>query len=296
MNGNKFTGTGVALVTPFNSKGDVDVDSLKKVVDHVIQGKADYLVALGTTAETPTLSDSEKTLVVNTILKENSGKLPVVLGMGGNDTQFLTDKIKKTDFNGIDAILSVAPWYNKPTQDGLYLHFAKIAELSPVPVILYNVPGRTSSNISARTCLRLAYDFEGKVVGIKEASGNLRQIMEIISDKPEVFKVISGDDAIAFPMITMGGSGVISVVSNAYPLQFTSMINYAIEGKLQEARKIHYPMLPVVDAMFEEGNPAGVKAFMKLQGLLDDNLRLPLVKVSALLKAKIEKLAAELKV
>ncbi|MGC9344928.1 MAG: 4-hydroxy-tetrahydrodipicolinate synthase [Bacteroidales bacterium] len=296
MNGSIFTGTGVALVTPFDTHGELDLPSLKNTVKHVLKGKVDYLVALGTTAETSTLSDDEKNIVVKTILETAGGKVPVVMGVGGNNTEALVKKIQTTDFTGIDAILSVAPWYNKPTQDGIYLHFAKVAEASPVPVILYNVPGRTSSNISARTCIRLAYDFEGKIAGVKEASGNFSQIMEIIANKPDVFHVISGEDALTYPMITLGGSGVISVIANAYPEEYSSMVRYALSGELEQARKIHYPLLPLIDAMFEEGNPAGVKAFMKLKGILDDNLRLPLVKVSSHLREKIHVLSDELNI
>jgi len=295
MNGPTFTGTGVALVTPFNSKGELDIPSLRKTVNYVLKGKVDYLVALGTTAETPTLSGDEKDTIVKTILETANGKVHVVLGMGDNDTNSLVKKINATDFDGIDAILSVTPWYNKPSQDGIYLHFAKVAEASPVPVILYNVTGRTSSNMSSRTCVRLAYDFEGKIIGVKEASGNLNQVMEIIAEKPEVFRVISGEDALTFPMVTLGGAGVISVIANAFPAEYSSMVRFVLNGQLDEARKIHYPLLPIIDAMFEEGNPAGVKAFMKLKGILDDNLRLPLVRVSSHLREKIRVLDDELK-
>ncbi|MBE0654797.1 MAG: 4-hydroxy-tetrahydrodipicolinate synthase [Bacteroidales bacterium] len=296
MYNSHFKGTGVALVTPFNESGHIDYPALEKVVQHVSDGGVNYLVALGTTAETPVLSGDEKKQVVKTILRINDGKLPVVLGKGGNHTLELINDLKSTDYEGIDAILSVTPWYNKPNQEGIYQHFAHVAEASPVPVILYNVPGRTSSNISASTCLRLARDFAGKIIGIKEASGDLKQIMEIISGKPKDFQVLSGDDGITLAMIALGGSGVISVIANAFPTEFSTMVNHALNGKIEDARKIHYPLLPIIDAMFAEGNPAGVKAFMKLQNLLDDNVRLPLVKVSEILSEKITKLHEELEI
>jgi 4-hydroxy-tetrahydrodipicolinate synthase len=295
MMNHHFKGTGVALVTPFKENGEVDYLSLEKVVNHVSDGGVNYLVALGTTAETPVLSAGEKKKVVETILKVNNGKLPVVLGKGGNYTAELVNDIKSSDFEGIDAILSVTPWYNKPNQEGIYQHFAQVAEASPVPVILYNVPGRTSTNISSSTCLKLARDFNGKIVGVKEASGDFKQIMEILSGKQENFDVISGDDAITLAMIALGGSGVISVIANAFPAQFSQMVNFALEGDLPAARDKHYPLLPVIDALFAEGNPAGVKAFMKLQGLLEDTVRLPLVKVSDCLRTKILQLHQDLK-
>lgn len=288
MSDKKFRGTGVALVTPFDRHGEIDFESLEKVVDHVTAGGVKYLVVLGTTAETPTLSNTEKNEVVKTVLKRNKGKLPVVLGKGGNNTTELVKNIESTDFEGVDAILSVAPWYNKPNQEGIYRHFSAVAEASPVPVILYNVPGRTSSNVSSDTCLRLAGDYEGKITGIKEASGNFKQIMEILAKKPESFHVISGDDAITLPMISLGGSGVISVTANAFPEEFSSMVSSALEGNYEEARTLHLSMLPVFEAIFAEGNPAGVKAFMKLKDLLDDNLRLPLIQCSDSLKQRIK--------
>jgi 4-hydroxy-tetrahydrodipicolinate synthase len=288
MNNSIFKGTGVALVTPFSDEGEVDYSSLEKIVNHVTEGGVDYLVVLGTTAETPALSSQEKSNIVDTVKKVNSGKLPIVMGFGGNNTSELINSIKTSDFEGIDAILSVAPWYNKPTQEGIYQHFSKLAENSPVPIILYNVPGRTSSNISSHTCLRLAHSYPDKIIGVKEASGDLKQIMDILSEKPSSFHVISGDDAITPVMVALGGSGVISVIANAYPAEFSRMVNLALENKPQEARKLHFPLLPIMDTMFLEGNPAGVKAFMKYKGLLKDNVRLPLVKVSDTLNDKIK--------
>lgn len=284
----------MALVTPFDTNHEVDYNALKKTVNHVIKGGVNYLVVLGTTAETPTLSTEEKEKLVQ-VVKEENEDLPVVMGMGSNNTSEVVKKIKSQNFDGIDAILSVTPWYNKPNQEGVFRHFAAIAEVSPVPIILYNVPGRTSSNISSHTCLRLAHDYPEKIVGVKEASGDMKQIMEILAGKPESFHVISGDDAITPAMIALGGSGVISVIANAFPSQFSTMVRYALEGNHAEARNIHFPLLPVIDAMFAEGNPAGVKAFMRLQGILDDNVRLPLIKVSDSLEEKIRKLHEDMK-
>ncbi|MFW5645122.1 MAG: 4-hydroxy-tetrahydrodipicolinate synthase [Bacteroidota bacterium] len=295
MDNSKFKGTGVALVTPFSDNGGVDYSSLGEIVQHVSKGGVNYLVVLGTTAETPALSSEEKLKIIDKVKKVNSGKLPIIAGFGGNNTQELISGIKTADFEGIDALLSVAPWYNKPTQEGIYQHFSRVAETSPVPVILYNVPGRTSSNISSETCLRLAHNYPDKIIGIKEASGDLKQIMEILSDKPSSFHVISGDDAITPVMIALGGSGVISVIANAYPSEFSQMVNLALDNKPQEARKHHFPLLPIIDAMFAEGNPAGVKAFMKHRGLLRDNVRLPLVKVSKALDDKIKVLNESMK-
>ncbi len=288
MDSKTFIGTGVALVTPFDEKGQVDHSSLNKIVEYVIAGGVDYLVVLGTTAESPALSSGEKKELTETVKKVNKGRLPIVMGYGGNNTTELIKSIESEDFNGIDAILSVAPWYNKPTQEGIFEHFSRVAEASPVPVILYNVPGRTSSNISSQTCLRLAHNYNGKIVGIKEASGDIKQIMEISAGKPASFHLISGDDAITPAMIFLGGSGVISVIANAFPSEFSKMVRFALENKSLEARKIHFPLLPLIEAMFEEGNPAGVKAFMKHKALLDDNLRLPLMKVSKELNERIK--------
>ncbi|MFW5820417.1 MAG: 4-hydroxy-tetrahydrodipicolinate synthase [Bacteroidota bacterium] len=283
-----FKGTGVALITPFDNNGNVDYPSLEKVVKHVIDGGVDYLVVLGTTAEASTLSNEEKYEVIKTVRKTNNNKLPVVTGLGGNNTSELIELIRTTDFEGIDAILSVTPWYNKPTQEGIYQHFSKVAEASPVPVILYNVPGRTSSNISSETCLRLAHSYKDKIVGVKEASGDFTQIMDILAEKPSSFHVISGDDAITPAIIALGGSGVISVIANAYPSEFSKMVNLALENKAEEARNIHFTLLPLLKAMFAEGNPAGVKAFMKHKNLIEDQVRLPLVKVSPDLDEKIK--------
>jgi len=291
MKSDLIKGTGVALITPFHDYGSIDFTSLGKLVSHVMKGGVDFLVALGTTSEAPVLSRDEKTAVMNHILEESEGKLPVIVGIGGNNTQSIVDTLKSMNFEGISGILSVVPYYNKPNQKGIYYHFRAIAAVSPVPVILYNVPGRTSSNISADTTLRLANDFDN-ITAIKEASGNLGQIMEIIKNKPEDFSVLSGDDALTYPMMALGADGVISVVANAFPTEFSRMVNLSLNGKYEEARKIHYALIEIIEALFEDGNPAGIKAALDAMGIISNNLRLPLVKAN---KATYNKLASLLK-
>ncbi|KPK86585.1 MAG: 4-hydroxy-tetrahydrodipicolinate synthase [Bacteroides sp. SM23_62_1] len=276
----KFTGTGVAIVTPFRKDDSVDFNSLTKLIEHLITNNVDYLVVLGTTGETPTLSKDEKKAVTNCVIEATNRRVPVVVGIGGYNTQEVINKIKKTNFDEIDAILSVAPYYNKPNQKGLYTHYQTIASISPVPVIIYNVPGRTGCNISAETTLRLAHDFTHQFVGIKEASGNFAQIMKIIQDKPDDFLVISGDDAITLPMISAGASGVISVIANAFPRQFSDMVRYALAMKFDEARAIHYKLLEVIENLFIEGSPAGIKAALNILGITQNHVRLPLTTVS----------------
>lgn len=283
----KFSGTGVAIVTPFRSDDSIDFTALRNLVDFQIKNKIDYLVVLGTTGESVTLSADEKRAVVDTVLEAANGRVPIVVGIGGNNTQDIINKIKHFDFTGIDAILSVSPYYNKPTQNGLYEHYKAIASTSPVPIILYNIPGRTGSNMCAETTLRLANDFKN-IVAIKEASGMLNQIMEIIKGKPSHFEVISGDDLLALPIIALGGKGVISVVANAYPLQMSELIRLALAGKIEEARKIHYSLLTIINLLFAEGNPAGIKATLEIKKLTTAHVRLPLVKVSQATYAKIE--------
>ncbi|HYW96932.1 MAG TPA: 4-hydroxy-tetrahydrodipicolinate synthase [Bacteroidales bacterium] len=282
-----FKGTGVALATPFRNDGSIDFSALKKLVNHVIENGVDYLVVLGTTGETPVLSRDEKRALVDFVHEVNNGRCPVVMGIGGNDTTSVINSIRETDFQSIDAILSVAPYYNKPGQEGLYLHFRKIAEASPVPVILYNVPGRTGSNISADTTLRLAHDSSRQIIAVKEASGNFAQVTAILKDMPDSFMVISGDDAIALPLISLGASGVISVIANAYPGEFSKMIRLALGNNIEEAREIYYKLMPVFDMLFTEGNPAGLKAFLEVMGISQNHLRLPLVPVSDNLYEKI---------
>ena len=281
---NKFKGTGVALVTPFKSDKSIDFDALRKLVQLQIQGGTDFLVVMGTTAESPTLSNEEKEQILSVVVDENAGKLPIVYGVGGNNTIELTHKLQHLP-KGIDGILSVSPYYNKPTQEGIYQHFKLIAEASPVPVILYNVPGRTGSNMLPSTTLRLAQ--LPNIVAIKEASGNMEQIMEIISQAPDEFSVLSGDDGITMPLISCGAVGVISVVANALPEKFSEMINHSLNGDFISARKIHNSLLPITKMFFEEGNPGGVKVALENREIMQQNLRLPLVPVSKFLADRI---------
>lgn len=283
---NKFKGTGIALITPFNEDKSVDFVALERIVNHVIEGGADFLVALGTTSEAPTLSPEEKTQVVNTILKANAKRLPVLLGMGGNNTQTVIQQIQQQDFAGIDGILSVVPYYNKPNQRGMKAHFTAIADASPVPVILYNVPGRVGVNLQAATCVELAK--HPNIIAVKEASGNLMQIMEILRDKPADFDVISGDDGITQPMMALGAQGVISVAANAYIKPFSQMMKAMREGRHDEALRLHYTMLHMNQLIFADGNPAGIKCLMSIMGLCKNVLRLPLVPASEAVQNEIE--------
>jgi len=288
MSDKKFIGTGVAIVTPFRKDGSVDFKSLEKLVNFLINKGVDYLVVLGTTGETPVLTKDEKQAIVNQVIEVTNKRVPLVQGLGGNNTMEIASALQSSVFEGIDAILSVTPYYNKPGQEGLYQHYKALALVSPLPLILYNVPGRTGTNLSAETTLRLAKEFTRQIIGVKEASANLPQVMNIIKDKPSTFKLISGDDAITFPLIGLGGSGVISVVANAFPAEFSSMVRLMLEGKTSEARKIHYKMLPVIDLVFAEGNPTGVKAFLDVLGIVPNYLRLPLIPASKELYKKVE--------
>ena len=283
---NIFKGTGIALITPFNDDKSVDFVSLERIVNHVINGGADFLVALGTTSEAPTLTAEEKKQVVSTILKANAQRLPVLLGMGGNNTQNVIDQIKAQDFTGIDGILSVVPYYNKPNQRGMKAHFEAIADASPVPVILYNVPGRVGVNLQASTSVELAQ--HPNIVAVKEASGNLQQIMDILRDKPVDFDVLSGDDGITQPLRALGAQGVISVAANAYTKPFAKMMNAMKEGQTEVALKLHYSMLRMNQLIFADGNPAGIKCLMSLMGLCKNVLRLPLVSASEKVQQDIE--------
>ncbi len=282
---NKFKGTGVALVTPFNSDKSVDFDALRKLVQLQLNGGTDFLVVMGTTAESPTLSDEEKEAILELVISENAGKIPVVYGVGGNNTAELIKKLQHLP-KGVDGILSVSPYYNKPTQEGIFQHFKAVSEASPVPVILYNVPGRTGSNMLAHTTLRLAQ--LPNIVAVKEASGNMDQIMEIISQAPEGFAVLSGDDAITMPLIACGAVGVISVVANALPEKFNSMVTSSLEGDFLSAKAIHKDLLPITKMFFEEGNPGGVKVALENRGVMSNELRLPLVSVSSSLAERIK--------
>jgi 4-hydroxy-tetrahydrodipicolinate synthase len=290
----KFTGTGVAIVTPFRNDGSVDFKSLEKILEHIINGGVNYVVALGTTGESVTLSKDEKKAVVNYVVDTVDKRIPVVVGIGGNNTEEVVNTISTTDFDNIDAILSVSPYYNKPSQQGLYLHFKAISSISPVPVILYNVPGRTGSNMTAETTVKLAGEFSN-IIGIKEASGNMAQIMQLIKTKPKNFLVISGDDALALPMIAMGGAGVISVVANAYPREFSEMVNLALKGDIIKANAPHYKMLELINALFEEGNPSGVKAVLEILKIAHNNVRLPLTQISDKHYSKLETLVKRIK-
>lgn len=274
-----FKGTGVAVVTPFHKYGTIDFNSLEKVLNHIIDGGVEFVLALGTTSEAPTLSKDEKKAVVNYFIETVDNRVPIMLGIGGNNTQEVINTIKTTSFEGIGALLTVAPYYNKPGQKGLYSHFKSIASASPVPVYLYNVPSRTNCNIEAETTLKLAEEIEN-IVGVKEASGDLMQIMNIVRNKPDGFSVLSGDDAITLPMLSIGVEGVISVVANAYPKQFSDMVRMGLKGKFDEAARLHYDLLEIIDYLFKDGSPGGIKAVLEMMDLCVNNLRLPLVKVN----------------
>ena len=278
MNSSKFGGTGVAIVTPFDNKKQVDFPSLKKIVNYVNKF-VDYIVVLGTTGENPVLSQDEKIKVIKSVIEYNNGKVPVIAGIGGYDTSALIAGYKKYCIKGVDAVLSVTPYYNKPNQQGLYEHYKMISETTPLPVILYNVPGRTGVNMLAETTLRLANDFKN-LIAVKEASGNVEQIMSIIKDKPKDFHVISGDDALTLPLVAAGADGVISVTANILSQKVSEMVKFARENNLIEARKIHYDILDFTALLFKEGSPGGVKAAMSSKGLCRNILRLPLVPVS----------------
>jgi 4-hydroxy-tetrahydrodipicolinate synthase len=289
-----FRGMGVAMITPFKKDGEINFQHLAEHTDRLISQGTGYLVVLGTTAETPTLSDKEKEEVLRCVMDACASRVPVLAGVGGNDTRALTESLKKPMLQGVQGILSVAPYYNKPTQEGIYQHFSAIATMSEYPVMLYNVPGRTSSNIAADTTLRLANDFPDKIVGIKEASGDFTQLMDILSDRPEGFLVVSGDDAITLPMISAGGDGVISVIGNAYPALMSTMVSAALDGSYNKSRELHYQLFPMIKAIFKEGNPGGVKASMEIQGWIENALRLPLIPVTHNLYEEIAMLHKEL--
>ncbi len=279
MSNSKFKGTGVAIVTPFRADGSIDFKALKKLLDYIIENNVDYIVVLGTTGEAVTMNIDEKNAVVSYVIEVVNKRVPVVKGIGGNNTNQIITQIKSSDFEGIDAILSVSPYYNKPSQKGIYQHYKSIACVSPVPIILYNVPGRTSSNISAETTLQLAHDVSN-IIAVKEASGKLDQIGTIVKNKPDGFLVLSGDDALALPLMSMGADGIISVTANAFPYEFTQLINNALKGNIEEARRYHYMLIDIIHSLFVDGNPAGVKAALSIKGILSNHLRLPLTTVS----------------
>jgi 4-hydroxy-tetrahydrodipicolinate synthase len=276
MTKTKFTGMGVALITPFKEDESVDFDALNHLLDYQLQNGTDYLVVLGTTAETATLSPEEKEEIIQTVLAKVNSRLPIVLGVGGNNTKAIVDELKTRNFDGIDAILSVVPYYNKPSQEGIFQHYSAIADASKVPVIIYNVPGRTGVNMTAETTLRLARRYEN-IIAVKEASGNIVQMDDIIKNKPKDFMVISGDDGITFPLITLGAVGVISVIGNAFPKEFSKMVRLALQGDYEAARVIHHRFTELFDLLFVDGNPAGAKCMLSIMGYIENRLRLPLV-------------------
>ena len=281
-------GTGVALVTPFKKDFSVDTEALTRIVNFVIEGGVEYLVVLGTTAETATLTSDEKELVIQTIKDANKGRVPLVLGVGSNNTAQVVEELKTRDFSGFTAILSVSPYYNKPTQEGIYQHFKAVAEASPLPIIVYNVPGRTASNILPSTVIRLAKDFKN-IIGIKEAAGDIVQAMKLIQNKPEGFLVISGDDMITLPMVLAGGAGVISVIGEGFPKEFSEMVRLGLNKKVDEAYKLHYKLADSIDMIFEQGNPAGIKEVFMHIGIAEITVRLPLVNVDENLSERLQK-------
>lgn len=286
-------GTGVALITPFKKDFSIDIEALKRIVQFSIDGGIEYLVVLGTTAENATLSQEEKEVVIQTVIEANNGALPLVLGVGGNNTAKVVEELKTRDLAAFTAILSVSPYYNKPTQEGIYQHFKAVAEASPIPVILYNVPGRTSSNMLPATVVRLANEFSN-VVAIKEAAGDIVQAMQLIKDAPKDFLVISGDDMIALPMVLAGGAGVISVIGQGFPKEFSEMIRLGLNRKVDEAFKTQYLLAESIDMIFEQGNPAGIKEIFSILGLTENTVRLPLVTVNEDLSSRIANFVGKL--
>lgn len=287
MHKKKFEGTGVALVTPFRKDGSIDFKSLEQLVEHVVNDGVDYIVIMGTTSEYPTLNEDEREAVVNFIVDQNNRRVPVVLGIGGNSTSEVVKKIQNTDFTKIDAILSVVPYYNKPSQKGIIQHFTSIASVSPVPIILYNVPGRTGKNMEADTVLYLSHN-NSNIIGVKEASGDMTQCMKIAQKKPDDFLLLSGEDVLTMPMISAGANGVISVTANAYPKTFTEMVRAAINNDFEKARKLHYDLFQFSELIFEDGNPSGIKAALQIMDISQSAVRSPITTISRSLYGKLD--------
>ncbi len=285
----KFTGTGIAIVTPFHSDGKIDYDSFQKLINSWIDGKVEYLVVLGTTGESATIHGKEKQEVFSFVKKVNAGRIPLVAGIGGNDTQEVLEGFKNFDLKGYDAILSVSPYYNKPNQEGIFQHYKTLNKKTPLPVIMYNVPSRTGQNITAETQLRIAHEFKN-IFATKEASGNFDQVMQIVKYKPKDFMVISGDDLITLPMIACGAEGVISVVANVYPKDFSDMVRFCLAGKFNEAQRLHYKYTDIINSLFAEGSPSGVKAYLAEMKLCENNFRQPVWKISEKHLGKIKEL------
>ena len=290
----KFKGTGVAIVTPFKNDSSIDFAALGRIVNHTIDGSINYIVVMGTTGESATLTKDEKKAVLSYVAEVTDNRIPLVTGIGGNSTQEVINCIRHANLTGVEGILSVAPYYNKPNQRGLFQHFKAIATCSPVPVIIYNVPGRTCSNITSETCLELANECEN-IIGIKEASGDIAQIMRIIKDKPDNFMVISGDDMMTLPIISCGGSGVISVLANAFPAATSELVTNALKSNFKAAREIQLRYLEIIELLFADGNPAGVKAMLGIMNLCQNYLRLPLVPVNRTIYTRIQKAVDEVK-
>jgi 4-hydroxy-tetrahydrodipicolinate synthase len=281
-----LTGMGVALITPFQTNGEVDYHALSRLVDYQLQNDTDFMVVLGTTAETPTLTASEQKKITRFVIDEVKNRIPIVLGISGNNTRTVVERLKTEDMDGVDAILSAVPYYNKPSQEGIYQHYKAIAQATSMPIVLYNVPGRTGVNMTAETTLRLAHDFNN-VIGVKEASGNMTQIGSIIKNKPRNFHVISGDDGVTFPLITFGAIGVISVIGNAFPKEFSRMVHLALSGDYVNALSIHFKFMELLELLFVDGSPAGIKSVLNMMGYIENELRLPLVPVRAVTHEKI---------
>ena len=292
---NIFKGLGIALITPFTSDGSVDYDALKRIIDYQLDNGADFLCILATTGETPCLTKDEKSAIKTLVVNRVKGRVPILMGCGGNNTRAVVEEIRETDWLGVGGVLSVCPYYNKPSQEGLYRHFKAIAEASPLPVVLYNVPGRTGINLKAETTVRLAEDCEN-IIAIKEAGGSLEQVDEIIKNKPARFDVISGDDALTFPMIASGAAGVISVIGNALPKEFSRMIRLEFNGEYEAARKIHHRFTELYSLLFVDGNPAGVKALLHEMGMIENELRLPLVPTRITTMQKMAGILKELRI